>query len=74
MFDRDLYDSPIENIMVTPTFIISPDDSMEEVAKKFQESGKYNIVVVQDGRYIGYISRANVFSTYRKKLSEVSDD
>jgi CIC family chloride channel protein len=60
--------------MVMPTFTIAPQESMEEVARKFQESGKYNIVVVQDGKYIGYISRANVFSTYRKKLSEVSDD
>jgi CIC family chloride channel protein len=74
MFDHDLYNTPIENIMVMPTFTIAPNESMEEVARKFQESGKYNIVVVQDGKYIGYISRANVFSTYRKKLSEVSDD
>ncbi|NOU46514.1 MAG: chloride channel protein [Bacteroidales bacterium] len=74
MFDNDLYNTPIENIMVMPTFTIAPNESMEEVARKFQESGKYNIVVVQDGKYIGYISRANVFSTYRKKLSEVSDD
>lgn len=74
MFDNDLYDTKVENIMVIPTFAISPSESMEEVARKFQESGKYNIVVVQDGKYIGYISRANVFSTYRKKLSEVSDD
>lgn len=74
MFDNDLYSTPIENIMVMPTFTIEPQESMEEVARKFQESGKYNIVVVQDGKYIGYISRANVFSTYRKKLSEISDD
>lgn len=74
MFDNDLYSTPIENIMVMPTFTIEPQESMEEVARKFQESGKYNIVVVQNGKYIGYISRANVFSTYRKKLSEISDD
>jgi CIC family chloride channel protein len=74
MFDNDLYNTPIENIMVMPTFTIEPQESMEEVARKFQESGKYNIVVVQNGKYIGYISRANVFSTYRKKLSEISDD
>ncbi len=74
MFDNDLYHTSIENIMVMPTFTISPTDTMETVAHKFQESGKYNIVVVQYGRYIGYISRANVFSTYRKKLSEVSED
>jgi CIC family chloride channel protein len=47
---------------------------METVAVKFQESGKYNIPVLKNGIYLGYISRANVFSTYRQKLSEISDD
>lgn len=74
MFDTSLYDTPIENLMVVPEYIIDPNETMEEVAKKFHVSGKYNIPVVQNGMYLGYISRANVFSTYRKKLSEISDD
>jgi Chloride channel protein EriC len=74
MFDESLYDKPIENFMVKPDYIIDPQESMEEVVKKFQESGKYNIPVIQNGKYLGYISRANVFSTYRKTLSEISDE
>ncbi|PKP53696.1 MAG: chloride channel protein [Bacteroidetes bacterium HGW-Bacteroidetes-1] len=74
MFDQDLYENVVENIMVFPSFVINPNDPMEEVAAKFQESGKYNIVVLQETKYIGYISRANVFITYRKKLSEMSQD
>jgi CBS domain-containing protein len=74
MFDTELYDTSVENLMVSPTFIIDPEDSMETVAVKFQESGKYNIPVLKNGIYLGYISRANVFSTYRQKLSEISDD
>jgi len=74
MFDTDLYDTAVENLMVMPHYIIDPGEPMSEVARKFQESGKYNIPVVHKGRYLGYVSRANVFSTYRKKLSEISDD
>lgn len=74
MFDTDLYDTTVENLMVMPKYIIDPGEPMAEVARKFQESGKYNIPVVHKGRYLGYVSRANVFSTYRKKLSEISDD
>lgn len=74
MFDTDLYDTTVENLMVMPQYIIDPGEPMAEVARKFQESGKYNIPVVHKGRYLGYVSRANVFSTYRKKLSEISDD
>ena len=74
MFDQALYNEPIEEFTVLPEYIIHPEDSMEEVVKKFHVSGKYNIPVIENGKYLGYISRANVFSTYRKTLSELSDD
>ena len=74
MFDQTLYNQPIEEFTVLPEYQIHPEDSMEEVVKKFQVSGKYNIPVIERGKYLGYISRANVFSTYRKTLSEISDD
>ncbi len=74
MFERELYPTTLEKIMVFPEHIIHPDDPMDKVAEKFQASDKYNIVVLQNGKYMGYISRANVFATYRKKLSELSLD
>ena len=74
MFDQTLYGQPIEEFTVLPEYLIHPEDSMEAVVKKFQVSGKYNIPVIEQGKYLGYVSRANVFSTYRKTLSEISDD
>lgn len=74
VFDQTLYQQPIEEFTVIPEYIIQPEDSMEAVVKKFQVSGKYNIPIVKNGKYLGYISRANVFSTYRKTLSEISED
>ena len=47
---------------------------MEEIVHKFQKSGKYNIPVIQGGKYLGYLSRANVFSAYRSMMSEISED
>jgi len=73
-YDTLLYNPLVDNIMVYPSYIIQPDDPMEKVAAMFQDSGKYNIVVLKDGKYLGYISRANVFITYRNKLSEISQD
>ncbi len=74
MFDQTLYSQPIEEFTVIPEYLIHPEDPMETVVKKFQVSGKYNIPVIENGKYLGYISRANVFSTYRKTLSEISED
>lgn len=72
MFDRKSYCITIENIMVRPTYIIDPDESMESIVKKFNESQKYNIPVVKDGKYVGYLSRAKVFTTYQETLKEIS--
>ncbi len=74
MFDRTLYDKPVEELMVEPSYIIDPLEPMEKIVATFSESGKYNIPVVKDGKYLGYISRANIFSAYRKTLSEISDE
>ena len=72
MFDTSLYDTSVENIMVYPDYVINYDESMESIVKKFEESHKYNIVIVEDGKYLGYISRANVFTTYQATLKEIS--
>jgi len=74
MFDQTLYSQPIEEFTVIPEYLIHPEDSMEAIVKKFQVSGKYNIPVIENGKYLGYVSRANVFSAYRKTLSEISED
>jgi len=75
MFSPELYDTTfVQNLMIVPSSIVDPEESMDQVAQKFQHSGKYNLVVVKDGKYLGFISRANVFSSYRKILKEFSDD
>ena len=72
MFDTNLYDTPVEKIMVYPDYVINYDESMESIVQKFEESHKYNIVIVDNGKYLGYISRANVFTAYQATLKEIS--
>ena len=74
IFDEKYYDTSVEDIMSFPDYIISPDDNVEDVVRKFETSGKYNILVIDKGKYLGYISRAIVFTTYQATLKEISDD
>ena len=75
MFQTEMYDSTlVKNLMFMPSKVVEWEDDMETVASKFQHSGKYNLVVLKDGKYIGFVSRANVFSQYRKLLKEFSED
>jgi CIC family chloride channel protein len=72
---RDLYDKiKMRDLMYMPSPLVHPDESMEEVAKKFQTTSHYNLPVVRDGKYVGFISRANMFSTYRKILQDFSEE
>lgn len=75
MFNTDLYDNTlVSEIMIIPLDSINISDSMSDVATKFQKSPNYNIPVVDEGRYIGFVSRANVFSTYRRMLKYFAED
>ena len=72
MFDTSLYGTSVEKIMVYPDYVINYDEPMESIVQKFEESHKYNIVIVDNGKYLGYISRANVFTAYQATLKEIS--
>lgn len=75
MFNQEMYDTTrVSDLMITPEWTIENTDQMEEVARKFTESGRYNIPVLQRGKYLGFVSRARVFSSYREMLKQFSDD
>ncbi len=75
MFDRSKYESlKVHNLMIQPRAIVSSNDSMDTVMQKFRDSGLWNMAVVDDGIYKGFVSRANVFNIYRKMLLEVSEE
>ena len=75
IFSPELYQEIlVKDIMHIPHNEVDPDDSMESVAKQIQDSGHFNIPVVKNGKYIGFVSRANVFSSYRRMLRYFSED
>lgn len=74
MFRPEMYDKVyVRNLMFMPTKIVDYNDPIEVVAEKSRHSGKYNLVVLKDGKYTGFVSRANVFSKYRELLQEISE-
>ncbi len=49
-------------------------DNMEEVVNKFNTTGHYNLPVVKNGKYLGFLSRANVLTSYRKLINLFSGE
>ncbi len=75
IFKPELYDSTkVSNLMYFPVNFVSPDDSMEDIVQKFQSSGHFNLPVLKEGKYVGFVSRANILSKYRKLLKHFSED
>ncbi len=75
MFKPELYENTyVHDFMVTPSTKVDLDDNMHDVADKFHKTGMYNLPVLNNGKYVGFVSRANVFSSYRRKLKHFSED
>ncbi len=75
IFEHEQYNTIyIRNLMFMPDTIVEQDSTMEDVAQKFAESSDYNLPVLNKGKYIGFVSRANVFSAYRKLVKDFSND
>ncbi|MEA3449212.1 MAG: chloride channel protein [Bacteroidota bacterium] len=76
MFKSELYDKvSVKDIMISPEpYLVTVHDNMEKVAEKFQQTGNFNLPVVDGNKYLGFVSRAKVFSEYRRLIKRFSDD
>lgn len=74
MFDkkiRKLY-TVVDFMQNPPEIIYYNKDSMHDVMEKFKNSGAWNLPVVKDGKYYGFISKSKMLTAYRRKLVEVT--
>lgn len=70
MFDQELYRSTsVETFMHNPPdYILYGKDTMQQVMKKFQSSRAWNLPVIKDGEYIGFVSKSKLLTAYRNEL------
>ena len=76
IFKPQLYDEIlVDKLMIQPALTIKPNETMSDIASKLHKTSMYNIPVLdENGKYLGFVSRANVFSEYRKLLKDFSED
>lgn len=74
MFDKKMHKKvKVRDLMHNaPNIIFWEVDSMEKIMQKFNESGAWNLPVIKQGKYYGFISKSKLLTAYRKKLMEVS--
>ena len=74
MFDQDLYDKvTVQELMQrAPEIIDINKDRIKDIMKKFQDSDAWNLPVVENEKYIGFVSKSKLLTAYRQKLIEVT--
>lgn len=76
MFRQELYSRfTVRRLMISPPAIITVEESMDKVMNTFDKCKAWNLPVVdQEGKYLGYVSKSQIFNSYRQVLVHFSDD
>ena len=76
IFEKELYDkvSVLEMMQPPPALIQMGQDTMNQVMDKFQNTAAWNLPVVKNGKYIGFISKSKLLTVYRRKLIYFSNN
>jgi CIC family chloride channel protein len=64
----------VKQLMHSPPEILFSTDNMQSAMEKFEQSGAWNLPVMEDGQYLGFVSKAKIFNAYRKKLQRQKED
>lgn len=71
MFNAELYDIVIaKEVMRKPSMVIDTKEDIFTIMRKFEESGQWNLPVVENEIYIGFLSKSSILDKYRHELLE----
>ncbi len=75
MFDKDRYDEvSVHELMTVPPAFVDIEEDMSHVVEKFEKTEAWNLPVIQNGKYRGFVSKSKLFSAYRNLLVEFSEE
>ena len=76
MFRQELYHRfTVGKLMSSVPARLYYSDSMEQVMRTFDETGAWNLPVVDsEGKYIGFVSKSKIFNAYRQVLVNFSEE
>ncbi|HQG63044.1 MAG TPA: CBS domain-containing protein, partial [Bacteroidales bacterium] len=75
MFNRDLYNTIfVKDLMTIPPSYIDMKENIETVMETFRKTGAWNLPVLNNGYYVGFISKSRIYTTYRELLIQFSEE
>ncbi len=74
LFSPEMYDAVVLGEVMNPDPVtVSPDDTLEHVLNIMDDLPAFSLPVVEDGRFVGMISKATLLDQYRKELNVQTD-
>lgn len=75
MFRPDLYKKMhVSRFMSQPPACIEITEPMEHVMDIFDKTNAWNLPVVNEGKYVGFVSKSKIFNSYRRVLRHYCDE
>ena len=64
----------VRQLIPSPPKILFSTENMQSAMEKFEKSGAWNLPVVENNQYKGFVSKAKIFNAYRKKLQRQKEE
>lgn len=68
IFNDKLYDTTLVKELMTEAHAVDFNDSLPTILKKFDDTRQWNLPVIKDNQYQGFLSKARILSEYRAEL------
>ncbi|MFT4785029.1 MAG: CIC family chloride channel protein [Cyclobacteriaceae bacterium] len=69
MFDPENQETiTVQTLMQRPPAEVSPTEKMQSVMSKFEVTQAWNLPVIENEKYVGFVSKSRIFNAYRNKL------
>lgn len=58
----------VRELMTKPAAVIKLNENLHTVLKKFDDTNQWNLPVVEDNKYLGFLSKSSILTKYRSEL------
>lgn len=58
----------VRELIHSPPEILFFSENMQSATEKFEKSGSWNLPLLENKQYQGFVSKAKIFNGYHKKL------
>ncbi len=71
LFELDSYNDILAlEVMEAPAALVQENESIESIMQKFESTSCWNLPVVKDGKYVGFVSKSGILAKYREHLRQ----